>query len=837
MHSFKGWDSVVREIETLLHNYQDDILDHGQRESLIAIQNRLQIGQRALLIADEVGMGKTRIAAALIYAVKKSGGRSAVILPPNVGKQWQSEIKIFDWDEETLQPLRSYESFIQGYAPEHSDRTTERTERQRKDRLSRERQLRDLPDGRWSDESTLLISHSFANMRFPRNDNGHSWRRELLPAISAFSKGANKHIRKDWGKPTLVEATHQVAREILQHSELPSIPFLRWSDVSSNEYRTKILPFIGRALGKFDLLVVDEAHKSRGHDSSLSRILGPVTWVQPDGFRLGMTATPVELDSCQWNNTLARILGQDDAVTERDCERINSELEKIKIGIDNYSKIITRLNSEPLDEPLLCEFEKSAADFKNALSPFVIRRDKRLISEEFKNTHGVDYRNIRPIRIEPTELARDDASWLRRFCAAEALSMLPQAGRYRKLARLKLDKGLSYAFDLDPAKEIDPSEHYWISKMRAEPDDVFNHPAILKAVEIIESLADRGEKTLVFASLTKPIQALNQLLDARAMLKALSKGEHWPATTVRNESMSAVVAAMGQLNWKKTSREIKAINTLLKAQYKTTQNNRSRQLNAVFKSLLTRSDGEPTVGILRHFWNRKKNRVRRNRISEVLDAMSLVCNVETALKSSDKFISGFGELLNDLKGDAESEHSGKTFNRLEKHLDNFSKRESSFSRIMTGNTTPQTRHTLQESFNRQKTWPMVLIAQSLVGREGLNLHKACRHVVLHAEWNPAVLEQQIGRVDRKGSKWETDCAEWEKDHGNRDCTDRTPPRIEIYTISVSGSYDQHQWDTVLARWQTLRSQLHGEVVVSAEKPIHDRIQKCAPKFGPPGLQR
>jgi hypothetical protein len=48
-----------------------------------------------------------------------------------------------------------------------------------------------------------------------------------------------------------------------------------------------------------------------------------------------------------------------------------------------------------------------------------------------------------------------------------------------------------------------------------------------------------------------------------------------------------------------------------------------------------------------------------------------------------------------------------------------------------------------------------------VGREGLNLHESCRIVVqFHAEWNPAVIEQQIGRVDRKGSRCEQLAQAW-----------------------------------------------------------------------------
>lgn len=144
--------------------------------------------------------------------------------------------------------------------------------------------------------------------------------------------------------------------------------------------------------------------------------------------------------------------------------------------------------------------------------------------------------------------------------------------------------------------------------------------------------------------------------------------------------------------------------------------------------------------------------------------------------------------------------------------------------MMTRTTDPLTRYTLQEAFNRKDVWPMVLITQSRVGREGLNLHKACRHVVLHAEWNPGTLEQQIGRIDRKGRKWE------------QDAQGGASPKIEIYTVSVSGSYDQYQWETVNARWRALRAQLHGEVIAPPEdSPIscaQQRVQKSAPNFSP-----
>jgi hypothetical protein len=64
---------------------------------------------------------------------------------------------------------------------------------------------------------------------------------------------------------------------------------------------------VGLGLGVFDLVIIDEAHKSRGGDSGLSRILDGVVLAGDAVRHLAMTATPVELDVGQWRQTLRRI--------------------------------------------------------------------------------------------------------------------------------------------------------------------------------------------------------------------------------------------------------------------------------------------------------------------------------------------------------------------------------------------------------------------------------------------------------------------------------------------------------------------------------------------------
>ncbi|MEO7327254.1 MAG: SNF2-related protein [Minicystis sp.] len=63
----------------------------------------------------------------------------------------------------------------------------------------------------------------------------------------------------------------------------------------------------------------------------------------------------------------------------------------------------------------------------------------------------------------------------------------------------------------------------------------------------------------------------------------------------------------------------------------------------------------------------------------------------------------------------------------------------------------ESRERLRIAFNTP-LYPMVLIANEVM-QEGLDLHRSCRRIVHHdLAWNPAQLEQRVGRIDRLGSR-------------------------------------------------------------------------------------
>lgn len=71
-------------------------------------------------------------------------------------------------------------------------------------------------------------------------------------------------------------------------------------------------------------------------------------------------------------------------------------------------------------------------------------------------------------------------------------------------------------------------------------------------------------------------------------------------------------------------------------------------------------------------------------------------------------------------------------------------------RLANGDVDRPTRERLMLAFNTP-FFPEVLIASSVMA-EGVDLHLHCRYVIHHdLDWNPSVIEQRTGRVDRLGS--------------------------------------------------------------------------------------
>ncbi|MGO8655449.1 hypothetical protein ACC771_07030, partial [Rhizobium ruizarguesonis] len=102
---------------------------------------------------------------------------------------------------------------------------------------------------------------------------------------------------------------------------------------------------------------------------------------------------------------------------------------------------------------------------------------------------------------------------------------------------------------------------------------LYDHPAILAAVQEIESYALRKQKALVFGRFTRPLQAITALLNARAMLRTLESDEAWPQSKVHEDDWKAVKAAHRQL---KSTIHLDKIDERLAEQYRQIEGRREK---------------------------------------------------------------------------------------------------------------------------------------------------------------------------------------------------------------------------------------------------------------------
>jgi hypothetical protein len=102
-------------------------------------------------------------------------------------------------------------------------------------------------------------------------------------------------------------------------------------------------------------------------------------------------------------------------------------------------------------------------------------------------------------------------------------------------------------------------------------------------------------------------------------------------------------------------------------------------------------------------------------------------------------------------------------------------------RLANGGTSREARRRLMLTFNTP-FFPEVLISSAVMG-EGVDLHHECRHTIHHdLDWNPSVLEQRTGRLDRLGSKAEI-----------------TGLPIVVYEPYLEGTQDEKQFRVVKDR--------------------------------------
>lgn len=131
-----------------------------------------------------------------------------------------------------------------------------------------------------------------------------------------------------------------------------------------------------------------------------------------------------------------------------------------------------------------------------------------------------------------------------------------------------------------------------------------------------------------------------------------------------------------------------------------------------------------------------------------------------------------------------------------------------------GGTERDDRERLIALFNTPLS-PEILVASSVMG-EGIDLHQECRFVIHHdLDWNPSVIEQRTGRLDRIGA-----------------LAERVKLNIEIFEPYLAGTHDEKMFRVVKDRAQWFdvvmgRPTSSDERVTDAEEtrlPLHSKIR-------------
>lgn len=868
---FDGWDKVSENIQSLVDR-REIVLNDGQKDSLLALSHRLP--KNGVIIADEVGMGKTRIAAVLARAVNDAGGRVAILVPPGLGYQWNAELQIAGVSAPTI--LRSLFQYFKAWEIE-------------------------AQSSPWFMESTLLISHAFTNWRL--GENSAAWRWALLPEIYArWRKQTTGRWPREYFRNSLLggakarqaadsiitaisssQYNHPARKVIEELGEATPWP----GALAAAEYRSdaQLRPWLERAvglgLGIFDLVIVDEAHKSRNKDSILNRILLSVALQSSNARCLAMTATPFELDAEQWTQMLERV-------------QVGDKSKKITPVISNYAQSVNHVRQSLSDESVRDAYIQSASAFKKALDDFLLRRDKRNDPAviKFQTASGEAYhayRREQEILVDTTHLSKE---WKQVVCAAESLSFVTRQSNHSIAKRLRLTLGNGHGIAAMIDQLLGDKKNYveaddacsashedthttdiaaekrlqrlaWWQEVMAHPFEdktrspLYDHPAILAVVKEIEAVCSQGEKVLVFGRFTRPLQALVELLNAREMLRCIDNNQLWPQSKYHEkDDWSAVLAAHKQLRRPgKLSRE--HIDSALQKQYaeleKQRLNTRKNLVGQIEEGLKNHQPCKRVNALFEAFRNDVANESKQTEINDkhalvvVARAVHELIHPNAASATSFDIAQAFVELIaaasdrdrgeSGTNGELHDDEATDLWADLIARLhEEYNRPEGSYARLMYGKTEPATRRLLQLAFNRKHSHPKVLVAQSIVGREGLNFHKACRTVVLlHPEWNPGVVEQQIGRVDRIGSLWEEKLGQAIAN----DIAGYDLPRIEIRPVIFRGTYDEKNWQVLRDRWDDLRAHLHGIVIpprIASKYPdaaeIIEEINKAAPDFTP-----
>jgi len=808
--------------------------------------------QPGVVLADEVGMGKTFVALAVAYSLLEAhdfNTQVVVMVPNSVRDKWPREWSVFR--ERCLpeaSPARAADGSVSDAVSllklldDPQDRrkhiifaTHSALTGQLQDSFVRLAILcRVLLRKDLRDQRAAFPRFARRLLRDARFEDRELVRRLVWKPPTVWRSICDEHLRipldDDPVPAAIADALNRIRFDDLA-AALSALPLRESSQVDrrltgvrraiARELRTLWTTMLARTDLALPLLILDEAHHLKNPDTKLAQILS--SWIDRDGveqrgalcgaFRrmLFLTATPFQLGHHELVEILKRFDGirwneeEDPAQYQSQVARIEAALSQAQIAGFRLDQAWGRLRPEDLDghavgkwwetpdrSQLPDRLQRAAEevhrtrmkmqDAERLLRPWVIRhtrpnRESRrqvFPGASILDSGSTDTRGL-PVSgdaVFPFLLAaRAQAIVAEDIChggpkgqALFALGLASSFEAYRETRRRKLQEILDDQDAVEAARGSAEIDWYLAHIDRALPDDQRDlwaaHPKIRATVDRAIDLWAQGEKLVIFCFYRATGRALRRHISRTLENQLVVRGAE--RLGIPSYDRARILGELRRISDNRFERDAplrRAIESLVGSTLMAAGVSRSRLgsrsgdsqedlLDIVVRFLRTPSF------LIRYFDLRKDNL-----------AAALKAAYSTATFGGltlEEQIARFGRFL---VGRTEEEREEilaalgtvQTGGIGERVIDDDEEADRSVLlpnvRLVNGKTKPQARRTLLLAFNTP-FFPEILVASSVMA-EGVDLHLTCRHVIHHdLDWNPSVLEQRTGRLDRIGSKAE-----------------------------------------------------------------------------------
>lgn len=868
-----------------------------QRRTAADILQRLQV-QEGVILADQVGMGKTYVALAVAVTAilaTREPGQVVVFVPAAVADKWVREWNKFS---ETLMK------------PKSGIRCVEHPVRSGEDFL---KALDDPPDRR---NHLVIVTHTALTSSLKDSFiqlallyyaiKGVRGAADLRKKIAKWSEGRQGIIpdprfspevvgsllgtppikwRAQWQKlkneelpddpvPAALEGAAGTLRLSALRNVIETLPARRSPNITERLKRarqeladatqTAWQVLLASTSIDLPLLIVDEAHRLKNSRTQISRLFSPRSDDPKAGalhgvFRrmLFLTATPFELGHSELINVLSRLgavshsvrpllgerlLALHEVLTSAQMNALSFDAAWGRITPDDLAAFDTWSPESVAPDTLSAAAREawrhakltaeSRKEMHMALRPWVIRHERPQRRDYLSGAAIVGEGSAGGIEI-PDEAAlpfllaaRAQSVALDGNGPARPLFAYGIASSYEAFARLGVDgEGdgrdsdvpTQAAGDPDLSSPGDPAVDsavtwYRNETARALKDPAIReaHPKIIATVDKAASLWLQGEKCLIFSWFIRSGKAIEAALAKRI------------DSIITKSAVNALQDANPDQALERIAERLLRSDSSSYARFREKLTVALREAAGGYNDVV-----ELIVDTgIRHL-RTPAYLIRYTSLEPEIDDELLWAGIQgdnpTGIVLLDRW-KLFAERLARARRQAGSDEHDSEFSRVrfaltgEQMMDGTTHRGASLHPVRRahGATKREVRERLVTLFNTPFA-PELLVASSVMG-EGIDLHQECRFVIHHdLDWNPSVLEQRTGRLDRIGA-----------------LAERVNRNIEVYEPYLAGTHDEKMYKVVKdrAQWfdivmgRSSSSEEDATDVEAARVPLHPKIRSA-----------